>query len=95
MGNADLPPEGAPDFAKLTFKMKDELNDTWKTNVEKALAKTACRRKCGRQRASETWAWCRECTRCSECGGAADGQRKFTARGDVMTCSLCAEAVPK
>jgi hypothetical protein len=95
MGNHDMPPEGAPDFAKLTFKMKDELNDTWKANVEKALAKTACRRKCGRQRASETWAWCRECTRCSECSATADAKRTFTGRGDTITCSECAAPVPK
>lgn len=90
MGDPNMPPEGAPDFAKLTFKMKDELNDAWKEAVAKTLAKTACRRKCGRQRAAETWPWCEPCTRCSDCGKGRDGKRRFTAKGDAITCSECA-----
>lgn len=95
MGNADLPPEGAPDFAKLTFKMKDELNDTWKANVEKKKAATLCRKGCGRARATDSWPLCRPCTVCSECSGHADGKRTFTLKGSAVICSECAPAPVK
>ncbi len=92
MGNPDLAPEGAPDFAKLTFKMKDELNDTWKASVEREKAKTACRRKCGRPRAAQTWPWCEPCTICSDCGEGRDGKRTFTVKDGAIICSGCAPA---
>ncbi len=84
-GDPQRPPEEHHNFSRLGFRRRDELTDLWKERV----AQNACRRRCGRLKASETWPFCRPCTACATCGSVADGERKFRLVADRIICAQC------
>lgn len=91
LGHPDHAPQDHEEFRRLSFKIQDRLSERWEARVEEELKKSACRKACGRPRASEYWTFCRPCTVCSECGGRADGARKFSVVKNVIVCNDCKE----
>ncbi len=91
LGHADYVPEDHPEFKRLSFKLQDELNETWKASWERERKRLACRKGCGRDRASEAWPYCRPCTVCHVCGDGADGLKKFMTGAAGITCTTCVD----
>ncbi len=89
LGHEDFTPEDHGDFKRLSFKLQDELTETWKERREKARKATSCRKCETRSRASDAWAYCRPCTACDRCGGKADGRRTFTMVRSEIVCNDC------
>ncbi|MDD5301529.1 MAG: hypothetical protein PHS14_00355 [Elusimicrobia bacterium] len=84
-GDPERPPEEHPHFGKLPFKRREELTDAWKANSAKRL----CKNGCGRAKASDTWPYCKPCTRCTRCRALVDGVRKFVLHHSEIVCSDC------
>lgn len=89
LGDPLMPPDEHPGFRQLPFNLRTELTDTWKALVDAARKKNECRKRCGRDRASEAWPYCRPCTVCHVCSEGADGTRKFKAVAGTIECSKC------
>lgn len=87
-GDPDRPPEEHPNFGRLGFQRRDELTAQWKENC----AKRVCKRGCGRLKASESWAYCKQCTTCSDCKSTADSGGAFKTIDGRIFCAKCAEA---
>ncbi len=90
VGNPEMPPEEHPDFGKLGFKRRDELTEQWKANKER-FENRQCKNGCGRERSSDTWRYCRQCTICSRCGKTASKGTKFNLSSNAIVCSDCME----
>lgn len=90
-GHEEYAPEDHGDFKRLSFKLQDELTETWKTERANARKETDCRNGCGRPRASSSWPYCRSCTSCSSCNAEADGKNKFIIKRGVILCSACSD----
>ncbi len=89
LGNGSYDPSDHASFGRLSFKIQDDLVSTWKESREKARA-AECRKGCGRQRASNAWPFCRECTSCSKCSAIIGPGIKFhKTRDNIIFCESC------
>ncbi len=95
LGHPDFPPDEHPDFKRLPFDLTKELVSTWNGVVQTKIKATACRRGCGRQKASESWPYCRPCTVCHNCQAPANGQTKFQSGPGGILCTKCVEEISR
>jgi phage replication O-like protein O len=89
LGHWEWAPQDHPGFARLSFKLQDALADQWRETAEAERKRTACKKCQTRPRASDAWAYCRPCTVCRVCNGAADGTRKFQTGPEGVICTKC------
>lgn len=89
IGHEDYAPEDHHEFKRLSFKLQDELTETWKAAREKTRKATECRKGCGRPRATETWNYCRPCTTCVVCSSGVGEGRTFSTKGKEIYCNEC------
>lgn len=89
LGSWEHAPQDHPGFTRLSFPIQTALADQWRETAEAERKRTACKKCNTRTRASDAWAYCRPCTVCRVCAGAADGTRKFQTGPEGVICTKC------
>lgn len=89
LGSWEHAPQDHPGFTRLSFPIQTALADQWRETAEAERKRTACKKCNTRPRASDAWAYCRPCTVCRVCHGAADGTRKFQTGPEGVICTKC------